>query len=849
MQKMKVHLLRHLALAVILAWPTVGIAQRPERQIPNVQRDNLVIRWSENGKWMWYSVDAADNHFEHFKVNLSNGTKQAVFDPQRLRAALEEQLQHSLAPEDIHRLREVHLGENGETFEFRLQGQAWRCDDSYTLNRVTSSPAQADSYFTRRSRSRANGEETSFELLNNLEYSVTCYWLSPDGNSVEYQKVAPQAKIDQHSFANHVWSFRNSDAEELLRVQLPAQPLHIRLDADLLAQFAKHPSSRTGSNERRASDDLPVFLRDHNLWLRTAQSADPAEDDDSLHSAPATDSERASSQPAAEKLSHDGSATNRYRGPLLKSASGRFVAAIQEQVAKKREIEIVESRPVAGLQPVVHRFEYVKPGDEIDRPQIRLVDIQSRKLVPVDHSLMNNPWSISKAQWLDSPERLICLYNQRGHQTLRVLSIATDGSVQVLVDEHSPTFIDYNHKTYLEPLAQGTQLLWMSERSGFNHLYRYSTETGTVINAVTQGQWVVRDVEVIDEELGQVWFSASGIIEGQDPYYRHLCRVDLDGTNLVVLTEGDGDHTWEFSPDRRWLIDRYSRVDLPQQVTLRRATNGQILCQLERADFQPLVKSGWTIPQPFVAKGRDDQTDIYGIIVWPSNMQPGKKYPIVEKIYAGPHSAHVPKSFGKLEQEHALADLGFIVVRIDGMGTSHRGKAFHDVCWKNLADAGFPDRIAWIQAAAAQFPEMDLDRVGIFGGSAGGQNAMRALLDHHDFYQVAVADCGCHDNRMDKIWWNEAWMGWPVDQAYADSSNVEHAHRLQGKLLLIVGELDRNVDPASTMQVVDALVKADKDFELLVIPGTGHGAAETPYGSRRRANFLVEHLHPDSKNN
>jgi dipeptidyl-peptidase-4 len=183
------------------------------------------------------------------------------------------------------------------------------------------------------------------------------------------------------------------------------------------------------------------------------------------------------------------------------------------------------------------------------------------------------------------------------------------------------------------------------------------------------------------------------------------------------------------------------------------------------------------------------------------------------------------------------------VVQVDGMGTNHRGKKFHDVAWKNLQDAGFPDRKAWIQAAAKTRPWMDLKRVGIYGGSAGGQSAMRALLDHHDFYSVAVADCGCHDNRMDKIWWNEQWLGWPLDESYVKSSNMEDAAKLQGNLLLFVGELDKNVDPASTMQVVNALIKADKDFDLVVMTGVGHGSAETPYGTRRRMNFLVRHLH------
>jgi dipeptidyl aminopeptidase/acylaminoacyl peptidase len=215
---------------------------------------------------------------------------------------------------------------------------------------------------------------------------------------------------------------------------------------------------------------------------------------------------------------------------------------------------------------------------------------------------------------------------------------------------------------------------------------------------------------------------------------------------------------------------------------------------------------------------------------------------VIEAIYAGPQDFHVPKAFRAYFGPQALAELDFIVVQIDGMGTNWRDKKFHDVCWKNLGDAGFPDRIAWMRAAAAQHPELDLTRVGVYGGSAGGQNALRALIAHGDFYKAAAADCGCHDNRMDKVWWNELWMGWPVGPHYVEASNVAQAHRLQGKLLLTVGEMDRNVDPASTMQVVDALIRADKDFELLIVPGSNHGAGESPYAARRRQDFFVRHL-------
>jgi dipeptidyl aminopeptidase/acylaminoacyl peptidase len=382
----------------------------------------------------------------------------------------------------------------------------------------------------------------------------------------------------------------------------------------------------------------------------------------------------------------------------------------------------------------------------------------------------------------------------------------------------------------------------MSERDGWNHLYLYDAATGQVKNQITRGGWVVRGVEHVNEKARQIWFRAGGIRPGQDPYYLHYCRVNFDGTGLTVLTEGDGNHRGQFSPDRRFLLDTWSRVDQPPVTELRRDDDGRLVCELEHTDGSALLQTGWRAPERFVAKGRDGATDIYGVILRPTNFDPAKKYPVIEDIYAGPQDSFTPKEFRAFHGQQELAELGFIVVQMDGMGTSNRSKKFHDVCWKNLADAGFPDRILWIKAAAAQHPEMDLTRIGIYGGSAGGQNALRALLDHGDFYKVGVADCGCHDNRMDKIWWNELWMGWPVDESYVKSSNVADAHKLQGKLLLVVGELDHNVDPSSTMQVVNALEKANKDFDLLVITGSDHGAAESPYGKRRRADFFVRNL-------
>ena len=296
-----------------------------------------------------------------------------------------------------------------------------------------------------------------------------------------------------------------------------------------------------------------------------------------------------------------------------------------------------------------------------------------------------------------------------------------------------------------------------------------------------------------------------------------------------------------FSGDAKHYVDTYSRVDAPPVTELRRTEDGSLVATLEKADITALTKAGWKPPEVFVAKGRDGRTDIWGVIVKPTTFDPAKKYPVIENIYAGPQSSFVPKSFAAYNAMQAQAELGFIVVQIDGMGTSNRSKAFHDVAWKNLKDAGFPDRLLWHKAAAAKYPWYDVSRVGLYGTSAGGQNALGGLLFFPEFYKVAVSAAGCHDNRMDKIWWNEQWMGWPIGREYAESSNVDNAYRLQGKVQLVVGEMDQNVDPASTFQVVNQLVKHNKDFELLVIPGAGHGNGGA-YGEHKRFDFFTRHL-------
>ncbi len=661
-------------------------------------------------------------------------------------------------------------------------------------------------------RSKNGGEPVDIEFHNGADQEVRLFWVDADGVRHDYGLLAPGADRRQHSYVGHAFVLVGSDGATL--------GAFVAAEHGGRAEIGER--SRQLAAERRPRRERPrarVFVRDDNLFVRG--------DGD-----------------GARALTQDGSRDDAYRGEVHVSPDGRKALAFQVVPEQEHTLTLVESAPKDQLQPKVHTQQYLKPGDRIARPRPRLFDLETGRRIEVDEAPFADAWSLGRVQWTDDSAEVRLLYNRRGHQQLCVRAIdAQSGAVRTIVDERSETFVDYSQKTCLRWLDGGRELLWASERSGHNHLYRIDAATGGA-RALTQGAFNVRSVEHVDEERGEVWIAALGFAAGQDPYHRHLLRVPLDGGPPVPVTAADGDHEWDFAPDREHVVVRWSRVDCPTVTELRRCRDGALMAELGRDDWAPLLGAGFRPARRFVAKGRDGQTDIHGLAILPSSSPAGAKLPVLEAIYAGPHDFHVPKRFDLQLRLRALAELGFCVVQIDGMGTNWRSKAFHDVCWQNLKDAGFPDRIAWIRALAAELPELDAARVGIFGGSAGGQNALAALLWHGDFYQAAAADCGCHDNRMDKIWWNEAWMGWPIGDHYAASSNVVHAARLQGKLLLTVGELDRNVDPASTLQVVDALLEAGKDFEFVLVPGGGHGCGEAPKLAKKRAAFFWDALRP-----
>lgn len=541
-------------------------------------------------------------------------------------------------------------------------------------------------------------------------------------------------------------------------------------------------------------------------------------------------------------LSMDGTSGCFYGSQLIWSPDSKKLLTLKTRKADSRVIPLLESRPKEQFQPKLHWRSYAKPGDVLPVSVPVLFDIEGRKQIQLDTRLYENQYSLRLTGWRNDSRAFTFEYNERGHQRYIVGEVdAKDGTISHVVDERSDTFISYIDN-FRYDLDDGAEMLWLSERDGWRHLYRMDGNTGKVKNRLTRGEWVVRKVVFVDTELQKVFFMASGLYKNEDPYNQHYCSVSFDGTDFRDHTPENGNHKIAFSKDRKYFVDVYSRPDLPPVSLLRKVDRTKEIAVLEKCDVSDLVALGWQMPEVFHAKGRDGMTDIWGTIYRPTHFDPSKLYPVIEDIYAGPHDAHVPKDFIPITWGMAqLAEQGYIVVKIDGMGTNHRSKQFHDVCWKNLKDAGFPDRIKWIQAAARKYKYMDISRVGIYGWSAGGQNAMAALLFHNDFYKAAIALCGCHDNRMDKIWWNELWMGYPVDESYSRSSNVDNAYLLKGDLLLINGELDDNVDSASTLQVVDALVKADKMFEQLYLPGKGHSLGGS-YELHRIYEFFARKL-------
>ncbi len=561
-----------------------------------------------------------------------------------------------------------------------------------------------------------------------------------------------------------------------------------------------------------------AFIRNHNVAVREIATGNVRE------------------------LSLDGALGNYYSSYIQWSPDSKYVLACKLRPAEKHYVYYVESSPKDQLQPKLHKQEYAKPGEELNFHLPCIFNVETGEYYAAPQEQLRPQYDLHSLRWNKDGRAATFEFNERGHKHYKLMELsAENGGLRTLIDESSDKFVNYS-RLFRHHTSDDTEIIWSSERDNYNHLYLYDKATGQVKNQITKGEWYVRQVIGIDEDERRIYFAASGVEKDEDPYFIRYYSIGFDGSDMRDLTPSKGMHKGWLSHDNRYIVDVVSTVADAPVAVLRNADDGTPVMELEKADISEIVENGWKAPEVFVAKGRDGKTDMWGIIIRPTNFDPGRKYPILEYIYSGPGDHYVPKNFFSFNRYmSAIAELGFIVVQVDCMGTSYRSKEFEEVCYRNLKDAGIPDRKLWIKAAAEKYPYMDIDRIGIFGCSAGGQESMTAVLFHPDFYKAAYSACGCHDNRMDKIWWNEQWLGYPVGDQYKEGSNVENAHLLTRPLMLMVGEMDDNVDPASTMQVVNALIKANKDFELIVMPGVAHSMGEE-FGEHKRYDFFVRNL-------
>ncbi|MFD1541961.1 S9 family peptidase [Nonomuraea guangzhouensis] len=516
---------------------------------------------------------------------------------------------------------------------------------------------------------------------------------------------------------------------------------------------------------------------------------------------------------------------------------------------------LVESAPAGGGRPVLHSYHYAMPGEEVvPRAELIVFDVSGgpaveAKAEPLLMSLLS-PLLFNQVWWAPDGGAVYYLEQPRDLKTLRLNRLdPRTGEVRPLVEEHGEPRVALGQgmgQTILHLLATGREVLWYSQRDGWGHLYLYDTEHGETVCQVTSGEWAVQRILHVDEDERVVYFLASGLVEA-DPYRRQVCRARLDGTGFERLTDDDLDHEVTLPRSGTYFVDSASAKATPPVTTVR-AWDGSVLVELERADVTALLEARWTAPEQFAAKAADGETDIYGVLHLPRGFDPAKRYPVIDSPYPGPHHGRLHPSFEGFphvdREAEAIAALGFVVVTLDGRGTPGRSRAFHDHSYGRYDTAGsLEDHVAALRQLAASRPWMDLDRVGVYGGSGGGYATVRAMCLYPGFYKVGVAACGNHDQRFYQLAWGETYDG-PYDaERYARSSNVEIADRLEGKLLLIHGEMDDNVHPHLTMRLVDRLIAADKDFDLLIVPGAEHlFVGYESYVIRRRWDFLVRHL-------
>jgi dipeptidyl-peptidase 4 len=589
-----------------------------------------------------------------------------------------------------------------------------------------------------------------------------------------------------------------------------------------------------------------AFIRDWNLWVRDIGSSKET-------------------QLTTDGVKDFGYATDNAgwtmsdRPILLWSPDSKKIATFQQDQRETGEMYLVDTR--VG-HPHLLAWKYPLPGDEnVTMIQRVIIDVDTQKMTRLkmdpdqhrstlcdDVSCRGGEWS--DVEWNKEGTQLAFVSTSRDHKHEWVrIADATTGEVREVFDEKVATFFESgNGRVNWRYLGTTNEIIWFSERDNWGQLYLYDARTGALKHQITSGEGNVTQLLHVDEKARVLYFAGVGREKAVDPYFRQLYRIGMDGKGLKRLTPDDADHDVTLSASGKYFLDVYSKPDTPP-VSVVRSSEGKTLVDLGHADITRLLAAGWKPPTPFHVKARDGATDVYGLLYKPTTLDPAKKYPIINKIYPGPQTGSVgSRSFnaGRGDQQ-ALAELGFVVVEIDGMGTPWRSKKFHEAYFADMGDNTLPDQVTGMKQLAQQYPWIDIDRAGIYGHSGGGFAAAAAMFRYPDFFKVGISEAGNHDNREYEDDWAEKWQGLLEKKAdgttnYDDQANQNHAKNLKGHLLLAHGTMDNNVPPYNTLLVVNELIKANKDFDLLLLPNRGHGFGNEPYMVRRRWDYFVRYL-------
>ena len=589
---------------------------------------------------------------------------------------------------------------------------------------------------------------------------------------------------------------------------------------------------------------MAAFIREWNLWVRDVASGKEA-------------------QITKDGVTDYGYATDNAgwtrsdRPILLWSPDSKKIATFQQDQRKDGEMYVVETK--VG-HPTLQQWKYPLPGDkDVSMIERVVIDVPSAKVIRFkmspdqhrstlcDHLICRgSEWA--DVEWSPDAKKVAFVSTSRDHkqENLRVADADT-GDIRDVLEEKQATYYESgNGRVNNHVLFGSNEVIWFSERDNWGQLYLYDLNTGKVKNQITSGEGNVTQVLKVDEKKRVIYFLAVGKEKGRDPYFSSLYRIGFDGKGLKLLTPEDATHDVSLSPKADFFVDSYSTPTTPP-ITVLRDFDGKVIANVAKADISKLVAAGWVPPVPFTVKGRDGQTDLYGLMFKPTNFDANKKYPIVNHIYPGPQTGSVGgRSFAASRGDcQSLAELGFIVVEIDGMGTPWRSKKFHDAYYGNLGDNTLPDQVTGMKQLAQKYPWIDIDRAGIYGHSGGGFATADAMFRFPDFFKVGISEAGNHDNREYEDDWAEKWMPLLNDEskkAYDDSANQNIAKDLKGHLLLAHGTTDTNVPPYNTLLVVNELIKANKDFDLLLLPNRGHGFGNEPYMVRRRWDYFVRYL-------